>query len=117
MNGVVESLLRSCRKAFDCATDYHKRSYSHPEWETIISETNYLINSKPMFPDSAEDLDEEPLTGNTLLHPYGQRRNAEPHALENIDSRLSVEPVHAFLRQFWESWLKNMPPSLMLRSK
>ena len=27
-----------------------------------------------MFPDSADDLDEEPLTGNTL-YPDGQRRN------------------------------------------
>ena len=36
MNGVVESLIRSCRKAFDCATDYHKRSYSYPEWESWL---------------------------------------------------------------------------------
>ena len=35
-----------------------------------------------MFPDSADDLDEEPLTGNTL-YPDGQRRNAEPYALES----------------------------------
>ena len=117
MNGVVESLIRSCRKAFDSATDYHKRSYSYPEWETIVSESSYLINSRPMFPDSADDLDEELLTGNTLLYPHGQHRNAKPHALENIDPRLSVKAVHAFLRQFWESWLRNMPPSLMLRSK
>ena len=71
MNGVVESLIRSCRKAFHCARDYHKRSYFYPEWETIISETNFLVNSRPMFPDSPHDLDEEPLTVNSLLYSHG----------------------------------------------
>ena len=72
MNGVVESLIRSCRKAFDSAADYSKRSYSYPEWKTIISKTIYFVNCRPIFPDSADDVDEEPLTENTLLYPHGQ---------------------------------------------
>ena len=58
MNGAVESLIRSCRKALETACDHHKRSYSFSEWETIISEINYLVNSRPLFPNAVDDLHE-----------------------------------------------------------
>ena len=40
MNGVVESLVRSCRKALDYSCNYKKYFYSQFEWETIIAEIN-----------------------------------------------------------------------------
>ena len=69
MNGVVESLIRSCRKALDSICNYHKFAYTQSDWETIISEVNYLVNSRPLFPKTVENLDEEPFSGNTLLYP------------------------------------------------
>ena len=44
MNGVVESIIRNCRKALDSTCNYHKFAYAQSKWETIISEVNYLVN-------------------------------------------------------------------------
>jgi len=117
MNGVVESLVRSCRKALDATTNYHKRSYTCSEWETIVAETNYVVNSRPLFPNTADDLDEEPLTGNTLLFPHGQTPVPQNQSVDGLDPRKSVKIAHSFLKTFWESWMRNMPPQLMMRSK
>ena len=117
MNGAVESLIRSCRKALETACDHHKRSYSFSEWETIISEINYLVNSRPLFPNAVDDLDEEPFTGNTLLYPHGQPTVLQPeeHGIHNL--RLSIKAAQSFINVFWDSWMRNMPPQLLLRSK
>ena len=72
MNGAVEFLIRSSRKALETVCDHHKRSYSFSEWEMIISEINHLVNSRPLFPNAVEDLDEKPFTGNTLIFPHGE---------------------------------------------
>ena len=58
MNGVAESLIRSCRRAFDAASNYRTRAYTRNEWETIVAEANYLLNSRPLFPKSVDDLDQ-----------------------------------------------------------
>ena len=117
MNGVVESLVRSCRKALDATTSYHKRSYSNNEWETIVAEVNYLVNSRPLFPKSVEDLDEEPYTGNTLLHPYGERTVPQNLTCESVDPRKSIKIAQSFLKSYWDAWMRNMPPQLLLRNK
>ena len=69
MIGAVESLIRSYnRKAIKTACDHHKRSYSFSAWETIIIfEIKYLVNLRWLFPNAAEDLDEEPFSGNTSI--------------------------------------------------
>ena len=78
MNGSIESLISSCRKAFNATSNYLKRSYTFLEWETIVTETNYLVNSRPLFPKIVEDLDEEPITENSLLFPYKQCSIPQP---------------------------------------
>ena len=111
VNGTVESLIRSCRKAFNAASDYLRRSYLHSEWETIVAEANYLVNSRPLFPKSVEDLDEEPITGNSLLYPF-DGQHVPQHECD-IDVRMSVKLVQGFVKRFWESWIRNMPPQLV----
>ena len=115
MNGAVESLIRSCQKAFNAASDYLRHSYTHSEWETIVAEANYLVNSRPLFPKSVEDLDEEPITGSPLLYPFDGQHVPQPEC--DIDVRMSVKFVQGFVKRFWESWIRNMPPQLLLRSK
>ena len=36
---------------------------------------------------------------------------------ESIDPRLYAKAAQAFINQFWESWLRNMLPHLLFRSK
>ena len=88
MNGSIESLISSCRKAFNATSNYLKRSYTFSEWETIVAEANYLVNSRPLFPKNVEDLDEEPITGNSLLFPYKQCSIPQTSNNESIDPRL-----------------------------
>ena len=51
MNGVVESLIRSCRRGLDAAVNYLKRRFTFEEWQTFLSEVMYVVNSRPLFPD------------------------------------------------------------------
>ena len=108
MNGSIESLIRSCRKAFDAASNYLSLSYTFSEWETIIAESNYLVNSRPLFPNSVEDLDEEPITGNLLLFPYAQCSIPQLSSYYSINPRVYTKAVQSFVNQFWKSWLHNM---------
>ena len=117
MNGAVEPLIRSCRKALETACDHHKRSYSFSEWETIISEISYLVNSRPLFPNTVEDLDEESFTGNTLIFPHGQPTALQLQEHGVHDLRLSIKAAQTFINVFLDSWMRNMPPQLLLRFK
>ena len=103
MNGIVESLIRSCRKALHATANYHKRSYTFIEWETIVAKVNYLVNSRPLFPNAVDELEEEPFTGNTLLYPQGQTPVAQSHFVDGIDPRKSIKVVHLFIKSFWEA--------------
>ena len=72
----------------------------------VIQETNQSI-----------DLDEEPFTGNTLVYPHGQPTVLQPkeHGIHNL--RLFIKAAQRFINVFWVSWMRNMPPQLLLRSK
>ena len=70
-----------------------------------------------MFPKTVEDLDEKVFSGNTLLYPYGQHPISQINASEFIDPRKSIKQAQNFIKTFWESWMLNMPPHLLLRNK
>ena len=117
MNGVVESLIRSCRKALNSTCNYNKFAYTQSEWKMIISEVNYLVNPRHLFPKTVENLDEELFSGNTLLYPYGQKPVPQLSTPDYIDPRVSIKRAQCFINTFWDSWMRNMPPHLLLQSK
>ena len=52
MNGVVESLINSVRKALDVSViNYTHSQLTYEQWATVLLEITYLINSRPLFPD------------------------------------------------------------------
>ena len=56
MNGVVESLINSVRKALDASVIKYTRSQlTYEHWTTILPEVTYLINSRPLHPDRNPD--------------------------------------------------------------
>ena len=110
MNGSIKSLISSCRKAFNATSNYLKRSYTFLEWETIVAEANYLVNSQPLFPKNVE----EPITGNSLLFLYKQCSITQPSNNESTHPKLYIKAAQTFINQFWESWLRNMPPHFIL---
>ena len=69
MNGAVESLIKSIKKAVDGTFGF--ASYTQSQWMTILYETSNLVNSRPLYPSSDDILDAPPITPNTLLLGHG----------------------------------------------
>ena len=117
MNGVVESLIRSCRRGLDAAVNYLNRRFTFEEWQTFISEVMYLINSRPLFPDGPDCVGSPAITGNDLLHPFGQPTVPQPEVEDRPNPRDIAKAMQQRVHMFWETWLRYMPPHLIARSK
>ena len=117
MNGVAESLIRSVRKGLDAAiVSYRQTSLAFEEWDTILKEVTYLVNSRPLFPDGEPD-EFHCITGNSILHPYNQA-DVPQHADEDCRNlRDMVKVAEAKVKEFWDTWLRHMPPQLNRRNK
>ncbi|XP_068246743.1 uncharacterized protein [Palaemon carinicauda] len=117
MNGVVESLIRSCRRGLDAVTDYHHKKFSALEWQTILSEVMYLVNSRPLFPNGPDPLESPTITSNDLLFPHGQPSVLQPYTGNEVNLRSMVVVAQQRIQVFWETWIRYMPPQLVQRSK
>ena len=117
MNGVVESLIRSCRRGLDSAVNYLKRRFTFEEWQTFLSEVMYVINSRPLFPDGPDPVGSPAVTGNDILHPFDQPTVPQPVVEDRPHPRDVVKALHQRVQVFWETWLRYMPPHLIARSK
>ena len=117
MNGVVESLIRSCRRGLDAAVNYLKRRFTFEEWQTFLSEVMYVINSRPLFPDGPDPVGSPAVTGNDILHPFDQPTVPQPVVEDRPHPRDVVKALHQRVQLFWETWLRYMPPHLIARSK
>ena len=117
MNGVVESLIRSCRRGLDAAVNYLKRRFTFEEWQTFLSEVMYVINSRPLFPDGPDPVGSPAVTGNDILHPFDQPTVPQPVVEDRPHPREVVKALHQRVQLFWETWLRFMPPHLIARSK
>ena len=66
MNGVVEFVINSVRKALDAfVINYTHSQLTYEQWATILSEITYL-NSRPLFPEGNPE-DFNCILGNNLL--------------------------------------------------
>ena len=117
MNGVVESLIRSCRRGLDAAVNYLKRRFTFEEWQTFLSEVMYVINSRPLFPDGPDPVGSPAVTGNDILHPFDQPTVPQPVVEDRPHPRDVVKALHQRVQLFWETWMRYMPPHLIARSK
>ena len=109
MNGVVESLIRSCRRGLDAAVNYLKRRFTFEEWQTFLSEVMYVVNSRPLFPDGPDPVGSPSITGNDILHPFGQPIIPQPVVQQRPLPRDVVKALHQRVQVFWETWLRYMP--------
>ena len=117
MNGVVESLIRSCRRGLDAAVNYINRRFTFEEWQTFISEVMYLIISRPLFPDGPDSVGSPAITGNDLLHPFDQPTVPQPGVEDRPNPRDMVKSLLQRVHMFCETWLRYMPLHLIARSK
>ena len=87
MNGVVESLINLVQKVLGAAVVSYTRSLlTYEEWATVLAEITYVINRRPLIPegDPSEFIC---ITGNSLLHPYGQPQVCQSVPVESFSPR------------------------------
>ena len=56
-NGVVETLIKSVRQSLNATCK--NQAFTEEQWRTFLSETNYIINGRPLYP-SSNDIWESP---------------------------------------------------------
>ena len=117
MNGVVESLIRSCRRGLDAAVNYMKRRFTFEEWQTFLSVVMCLVNSRPLFPEGPDPVGSPAITGNDLLHPYDPPIVPQPAVEDRPNPKDVIKALHQRVQVFWDTWLRYMPPHLIARSK
>ena len=117
MNGVAESLIRSVRKGLDAAVVAYKRtSLAFDEWDTVLKEVCYLINSRPLFPDGDPN-EFNCITVNTILHPYGQPAITQTPEEDQVDLCNMLKVFEGKVGVFWTVWQRHIPPQLLPRNK
>ena len=117
MNGAVESLINSVRKGLDASvTNYTRVILTFEDWSTVLSEVTYVINSRPLYPEG-DPWDFNCITGNTILHPYGQP-DVPQFVEEDVSHiRKMFNVVQCKVDIFWKTWMKHLPPQLNSRNK
>lgn len=116
MNGVVESLIRSVRKALDGTSGLYDTVYTAEEWCTYLAEVTYMVNSRPLFPEGEDPVDSPSITPNSLLHGHGIEI-PQPITPEKVNPRDRMRFIQQKAQIFWCIWMKYMPPQLIERNK
>ena len=114
MNGVVESLIKSIRRALE--NTCKMAAYTEEQWRTFLSEVTYLLNSRPLYPASSNIWEEPPIIPNdVIMGPSYRVAQAEPEEL--VNPRHLSRSIQKRVFQFWQCWLKYFAPSLLVRTK
>ena len=117
INGVDESLINSVRKGLDAVVvNYTRNLLTYEEWITVLAKVIYVINSRPLIPegDPSEFIC---ITGNSLLHPYGQPQVCQSVHMESFSPRDLLKVIQNQVYIFWNTWMKHIPPQLNYRNK
>ena len=98
-NGVVESLIKSVRKALDATCKNH--TFTEEQWRTFLAETTYLINSRPLYPSSERVWESPPITPNDIL--IGSHNSPPQLAPEDrINPRDLLRSTEDRVNEFWK---------------
>ena len=87
------------------------------EFQTLVTEVEVILNSRPISPLSSEPNDLEPLTPGHFL--MGCSPNALPDTFESpkLTSERRFKLVQQLRNQFWNRWKKEYLNQLQTRSK
>jgi hypothetical protein len=114
MNGVVESLIKSVRRALESSCKM--AAYTEEQWRTFLAEVTFLVNSRPLYPASDNIWEDPPITPNDLI--MGPNFGVpQPEEEELVNPRDLSKSVQRRVCEFWKCWMKYFAPNLLVRTK
>lgn len=116
--GIWERLIRSTRKILMATLCDIRRLLTAEELETLMCEAEFILNSRPLTPVSAESTDMGPITPNHLL----MGASSPAYAISDESSNLKYyqerwKLVQHLADNFWRRWRREYLPTLRLRPK
>ena len=113
-NGVVESLIKSVRQAFNFTCK--EPALTEEQWRTFITEITFQINSRPLYPSSDSIWESPPITPNDIL--LGQHSTPpQPEYQERVNPRNMIRSTERRVNEFWRCWMKYFAPNLLPGNK
>ena len=115
MGGVWERIIRSIRKILRALL--RQQVISDEMLQTLMSEIQGILNSRPLTPVSSDPKDLDPLTPNHLLL-FKANPNLPPGSFcKDVYSKRRWKQVQYLADIFWKRWLKEYLPTLLMREK
>ena len=109
-------LFKWCQVNLDIASIEKKFVAKEEQWRTFLTEINYIVNSRPLYPSSNNIWECPPVTPNDLL--IGQHSAPpQPPPEDRVNPRHLLRSTENRVREFWNCWLKYFAPNLLPRNK
>ena len=113
-NGVVESLIKSVRRALEVSSK--TQVLTEEQWRTFLAQVTCLVNQRPLYPSSNGIWEGPPVTPNDLL--IGNHFPPPvPEEQSKVNPRDLVRSREKRVQEFWRCWLKYFAPDLLPRNK
>ena len=117
MGGVWERQIRTIRKVLTSLLQVYSEKLTDEVLETLFSEVEAMINSRPLTKLSDDVKDGAALNANQLLM-LNKEMKSFPGSFSSGDMyRKRWKFVQHLANQFWKRWLKQYVPELQRRNK
>ena len=108
-----ERLIRSVKKVLSALSP--RQSYTDESLQTLSTEVETIVNSRPLTPVQFSEVTDKPLTPNDLLllkTPVGKPVKNDKNYIRNRRSQMSY-----LSNEFWQRWDKEYLPIIAPRTK
>ena len=114
--GMHEAMIKSAKRAISAIL--RNADINDEELMTAIIGAEGLINSRPLTYQSANPVDDVPLTQNHFLHGQIEGQFA-PMSVDSTQFNLRKRwrRIQELVRHFWQRWLREWLPALAARKK
>ncbi|XP_062709889.1 uncharacterized protein LOC134288601 [Aedes albopictus] len=117
MGGVWERMVRSIKAAMEGLR--HLRSPTEEVFQTLCTEAESMMNSRPLTYIPLETSDQEALTPNhfLLLSSSGVKQMVKTPTDEGTGLRSDWDQCQLLLDRFWTRWIREYLPTITRRTK